>query len=176
MELYDNISIYRYYNKIIALKEDIINNLINYNKVWSIIIDEPYKFITLLNIYYPRGLWPNDYSYSDCSYCGTNFYNIIKLNTQNFLYYLNRTDGSILYKKYIPNLENIIINDLSISDKQENRTYDTLYDGSIYNIITEYKYIPSICYNKKYTNINHCMYTNIKNINIKKYYINYPNI
>lgn len=143
--------LYRYYDLIILLKEDILldQHKINNSKIWSIKIDEPYKSNYVLG----RGG-------EECSSCGKPFY-LLKLNTKNLLYYINVTNGNILYKYNINKIQNPPYNPMygfykyppSIVPPPPQITnfiiYDTIYNGTFYNSIininTEQSVLASSC-------------------------------
>ena len=128
--------LYRYYDLIILLKEDILldQHKINNSKIWSVKIDEPYKSSSVIT------------GGTSCSSCGGAFY-LLKLNTKNLLYYINVTNGNILYKYNINKIQNPLYNPMygyyknppSIVPPPPQITnfiiYDTIYNGTFYNSI-----------------------------------------
>ena len=137
--------LYRYYDLIVSLKEDILldRHIVNHTKIWSLKIDEPFKSVSVINIhntsmssclYYCPDVPPLIYPYA-----GTY---ILKLTTTNLLYYINITTGTILSKYTINNIKNNVALYLP---PYNNTWYVTTYNGTAYTNIINANFEQSTC-------------------------------
>jgi len=140
--------LYRYYDLIVLLKEDILldRHIVNHTKIWSLKIDEPFKSVTVIDI---RNMSNGETScLYECPdvpplniypYAGTY---ILKLTTTNLLYYINITTGTILSKYTINNIKTNVALNLS---PYNNTFYDTTYNGTLYTSIINANFEQSTC-------------------------------
>jgi len=154
--------LYRYYDLIVSLKEDILldRHIVNHTKIWSLKIDEPFKSVSVIDIHNTT-IWAgggslNAYScLYECPaatgpppniypYAGTY---ILKLTTTNLLYYINITTGTILSKYTINNIKyNVALYNVALYLPPYNNTwYDTTYNGTAYTNIINANFEQSTC-------------------------------
>ena len=155
----NNQKIYRYYDLLLLLQEDISldKNIVNHSKIWSLKIDEPYKSVSVLT--------NRNTTFYSCLYYGCSgskptpensspYSSILKVTTTNLLYYVNITTGNILYKTNINNIKSSYkhLGDMEGNipyipgiQPYNNTFYDSIYNGSLYTTIIHENYEISMC-------------------------------
>jgi len=171
-----NLHIFYYYNNIIAYSLNISNNGDTlFNKEWNIKIDEPY--IDAIFIQMTSGSeFINGTHIYNCNDCNSpNIINILKINTPNYIYYLNATNGILLDRihvinNYIPPLTQIEItynyNKTSVIQNNLINMYDPIYNGSLYVVDFNIKTFVSSC--SCFGNIYPCYYNTIGQISLEQ--------
>jgi hypothetical protein len=150
--------VYYFYNSLIGYDVKMLgtSQTLNYTKLWSIKLDEPYESYQLISLStsYNTQNYPGYYR---CSPCLPSVYEyIIKISTDNYVYYLNETSGVILDRIVVNNSYKVGWNPTITGETGSQYVYDTNYNGSLFstNILVSPFYI-STC---NYTS-NHNIYT-----------------
>ena len=109
-----NIKIYRYYDLLIGYRVNIIGgDILNYTKLWQTKISEPYYDVSKINISTTNDLVCNGYTTiptppAPSESKPTNLRDIdyiLKVATDNYIYYMNVTTGTIIDRLPINNNE-----------------------------------------------------------------------
>jgi hypothetical protein len=177
---YSNINIYTYYDLLLAFKVNVLSNsVLNYTQLWSVSITEPFQKFEMVSL-------QNTYATSQygitsgCVVCSPNSWAeyILKMTTDNYIYYLNITDGNVLYRLQLNGNRKL---DLPISMVQEPNSqfvYDIGYNGSVYvnsMVVNSYQ---SYCNYTTPTNptpvSQECLYNDIALVNRTKMRIQMP--
>ena len=177
-----NVTILRYYDLLLGYKVDVLNNTLNYTKLWSTKIEEPYTMMSLINLdtHYNR---VNYNSYAGCDLCdgsSNSHSSILKVLTENYIYYMNITSGYIYDKLVVHNHRQN--NNPMIFDTYQypKSVLDQIYNGSLYNINIELGTTPSQC---NYTapdnptpTLENCIFNTINSISMNHMTINLPSV
>lgn len=177
-----NVTILRYYDLLLGYKVDVLeNSQLNYTKLWTTKISEPYTMISLLNLdtHYSRVTYP---SYRDCDGCSyLNLPNsILKVLTENYIYYMNITSGYIYDKLVVHSHRPNNIPIKFDTYQYPTSVLDQVYNGSLYNIAIDVSATPSQC---NYTTpdnptpiLANCLYNTINSISMNQMTINLPSV
>ena len=178
-----NVTILRYYDLLLGYKVDVLNNTLNYTKLWTTKIAEPYTIISLIHLdtHYNRVNYP---SYIGCDLCdGKYIYpnSILKVLTENYIYYMNITNGYIYDKLVVRDHRQNNIPILFDTYQYPKSVLDQIYNGSLYNIDIEVVTTPSQC---NYTSpsypptpaLENCLYNTINSISMNQMTINLPSV
>lgn len=189
----NNIYLYQYYDTIMCVNKSSTTTL-NFTKLWQIRLDEPYKNIRLLNIY-TKYIYTN-YNplltglFMKCIDCSPIYIqnggkiiivneNILKIDTSNYIYYINITSGDILGKFNIANNNfnfDIKYNSPDCSSVNSPYMCDTLYNGSLVSVMFDIQNTISTCNATKngVVTSNTCIYNNMASLTGKDYDIYFP--
>jgi hypothetical protein len=191
-----NIKIYRYYDLLIGYRVNIIGgDILNYTKLWQTKISEPYWDVSKININPvgdllcngnttipispPSQINPNNLRSVDY---------ILKVSTDNYIYYMNVTTGTIIDRLSINNNEPFDL-DLYYNNNNQPIVNDYLFNGSIYKldininvIISSIKYNTTAndgyCVQNPTTGLweckRPCNYCNVNTINILPLIVQIP--
>lgn len=134
------VKLYTYYDLLIAFEETSIISppIINFTQKWSIKLEEPiekelFNYITINSILYNPSSEDN---YRSCGSCSGDEY-LLKMGTEKYIYYVNITNGLILYKYRIENMRNLksSINNFIYPNKNiapQIFISDTNFNGSLF--------------------------------------------
>ena len=185
-----NVTILRYYDLLLGYRVEVLDNVINYTKLWTTKIAEPYRNISLIHLdtHYNRVTWPRyigcelcDYFDSRNPYDSVTTNSILKVLTENYIYYMNITSGYIYDKLVVhnhrPNNVPMIFDTIS---SYPTSVLDQVYNGSLYNIAIDVSTTPSQC---NYTfpdnptpTLSTCLYNTINSISMSEMTINLPSV
>jgi len=164
-----NIKIYRYYDLLIGFRVNIISDsILNYTKLWQTKISEPYWDVSKININPVGQLLCNGDTTSptppppsqinpDDNFRRYDY--ILKVSTDNYIYYMNVTTGTIIDRLSITNNEPLDL-DLYYSNNNQPIVNDYLFNGSIYKLDININVIIS---NIKYNTTTNDGYSCIQN-------------
>lgn len=178
---YKNVYIYRYYDIILAIKQtnNIENDTMNFNQLWSAKIDEPYQNIEIFQLtnQYITSNYPSYLSYS-CYKCQGYGTYMLKVDTKNHIYYINITNGIIESRFDIQNNQNLPYKFYYTVPTNQNSIFNYVYNSTLYYINSELSVIPSTC---NYTNPSsgtsstfNCLYTSIESNTLEPIDLIYP--
>ena len=137
-----NIKLYTYYDLLIAFEETPIVSppVLNFTQKWNLKLEEPINDELFSVIPVDASIIDsstNTYmgSCGACSSTNNGYEYILKMCTENYMYYVNITDGLILYKYRIENI-NKLKSPINYPSKSERNVpaqyiYDTTYNGSL---------------------------------------------
>jgi len=170
-----NLHIFYYYNTIIAYSLNISDNGdTQFTTEWNIKLDEPYNDAIFIQMTggseFINGT--HIYNCNECNY--PNVINILKINTPNYIYYLNATNGILLDRihvinNYIPRLRQITITynynkSTPINDNIVNM-YDPIYNGSLY--VVDFNIKTFFSSRSCFGNVHPCYYTTLGKISLE---------
>ena len=188
---YESLYIYYYYNNIIGYNVNSSNNGgMTFTKKWQFKIDEPYNNVSIVSVHTPN-LFNNGSFLTSCFTCSIwkgypeqyESLSLLKLSTQNYIYYINISNGIILNKinilnNYIPKTPLPIKYNYNTTSNPKNEViniYDPIYNGSMYIINFNINSSFSYCNPSKYTTTK-CIYNNIISIKIEPQDLIIPSI
>ena len=188
-----NVTILRYYDLLLGYRVDVLdNNVLNYTKLWTTKIAEPYTNISLLRLdtHYSRvsGLGGCDVCFFDAT-SGAPVYpaydpraqnSILKVLTENYIYYMNITSGFVYDKLVVHSHRQNNVQMIFDTYQYPQSVLDQVYNGSLYNINIDVSTTPSQC---NYTSqdiptptLANCIYNTINSISISEMTINLPTV
>ena len=133
-----DIKIFRYYDLLIGYKLIMTDtNVLNFTKVWSIKLEEPYTDINKLVINPPY-----DHNsleiVTGCDVCNAYDY-ILKITTENYVYYSNITSGLVFDRLKIENNYKPISGGLINLEPSYNsqQIIDSIYNGTLFTPIID---------------------------------------
>ena len=162
--------LYYYYNYIISYNIDIspFGDLL-FSRNWILKLDEKYKsFIPL-----------SDRGFMDCGECVETGILLLKFTTENYIYYVNNTNGLIINKlfvknNYLPTMP--LTTNYNYNKSNPNQLlniYDSIYNGSLYMAKFDIETVPSMCISPSIGNSS-CLYNNIASINLEPLKLDIP--
>ena len=180
-----NMSIFRYYDLLIGYSIEVLDtNVLNFTKLWSTKITEPYTNISLVDLttYYSK----TTYNYLGCDVCHTRIWggnipnSIVKVLTENYIYYINITTGLVYDRLDVHGHRDVPV-PLHIKLYQyPNSVLDKTYNGSLYNINIDVGTTPSKCNYTTPDNPNptltNCIYNSVNGISMNEVDINLPGV
>jgi hypothetical protein len=189
-----NVTILRYYDLLLGYRVDVLDNVLNYTKLWTTKIAEPYTNISLLSLdtHYNIINYP---SYTGCDVCfydtssGAPVYpaydarqqnSILKVSTENYIYYMNITSGLVYDKLVVHSHRKTNVPMIFDTYQYPSSVLDHSYNGSLYNIDIDVSSTQSQC---NYTSpdnpiptLANCLYNTINSISMSEMAINLPTV
>ena len=191
-----DIKIFRYYDLLIGFKLDMSqSNIMNFTKKWSIKLAEPFKTITTIPLQtpYDRATMP----YIGCDTCNlgkvmtvagraeTDYpiqaNHILKVNTNNYVYYINITDGivfdrlTIKHNRLFQGLTNIK------SPSTSTTITDSIYNGTMFistiaisSVTSQCNWTDPLSTTGTVPTLENCIYSQITGIDITEWGVDIP--